>query len=108
MALGLMTDIERKIRRELFGKHKADRASKYEMCLGPDNECEGSIIRAHSVQNSRVLELIQESGHVIMPRLVSSFDRGAGFRFESVGRNEATTFTGLCQKHDRELLKWRI
>lgn len=100
-----MSDAESNFRKVLFGRHKADRAAKYNICLAPDSECEGAIIRAHSVQNSRVLESIVEDGHVIMPKLFSSFERGAGFRFESISRYEATTFTGLCQKHDRELFR---
>jgi len=69
-------------------------------CLFPGMACKAQAIRSHSVQNSRVLDLLVRDGHV--KALGKRIDNKAGpvIRFEDVGRNEATTFTGFCAKHD--------
>jgi hypothetical protein len=46
------------------------------------------------------MALIQRDGHVIMPVARSTLAEGPRFGLRSVGRNGATTFTGLCQLHD--------
>src|ERR1700720_3045384 len=76
----------------------------YAKCLAPSMDCDEEPIRAHSIQNSRVLNLIETEGHVIMPRyrLVNGEPT---MEFAKVGRNNASTFTGLCSKHDAELFK---
>jgi hypothetical protein len=73
-------------------------------CLPPSMDCDEAPIRAHSIQNARVLDLVQTDGHVLMPRYKLS---GGELKLEvaKVGRNDATTFTGLCAKHDAELFK---
>src|SRR4029077_17430376 len=76
----------------------------FDKCLPPSMDCEDEPIRAHSIQNARVLDLVQTDGHVLMPR----YKLGRGelkLEFAKVGRNDATTFTGLCAKHDSELFK---
>ena len=74
-------------------------------CFWPGGRCMEKAIRAHSIQNSRVLASIAERGDVIMLRAKQDFDSGPKVRFESIGKNNATTFTGLCQKHDDILFK---
>ncbi|MGY3342031.1 MULTISPECIES: hypothetical protein [unclassified Bradyrhizobium] len=76
----------------------------YAKCLYADLTCKNKPVDAHSIQNARVLELIQENGHVLMPdfRLVGGEPKLA---FVKIGRNDASTFTGLCSKHDIELFK---
>jgi hypothetical protein len=76
----------------------------YEKCLHGDMKCDGKPIDAHSIQNAKVLELIQTDGHVLMPdfRLVKGEPK---LEFVKIGRNDASTFTGLCSKHDTELFK---
>jgi len=78
---------------------------KYERCLEPAMTCDEKPIRAHSIQNSHVLDRLQANGHVIMPRVKLWRDKAPTVEFEKVGRNEASTFTGLCSKHDTELFK---
>lgn len=74
----------------------------YEKCLWHTMTCPYPAIRAHAIQNSRALEAIAEDGHVVMfaPEL-----RGNDFvlPFKRIGRNLATTFTGLCSEHDTQL-----
>jgi hypothetical protein len=76
----------------------------YTRCLAPSMDCDEEPIRAHSIQNARVLDLVQTDGHVLMPRykLVKGEPK---IEFGKIGRNEASTFTGLCSKHDTELFK---
>ena len=73
--------------------------SKFLKCLEPTMTCPEKPIKAHSIQNSRVLDLLENNGHVIMLRSKfhpDSFD----IQFQKVGRNQASTFTGLCAMHD--------
>ncbi|WKA29333.1 hypothetical protein [Bradyrhizobium roseum] len=76
----------------------------YAKCLYGDLTCEEKPVDAHSIQNAKVIELIQDNGHVLMPdfRLVNGEPKLA---FVKIGRNDASTFTGLCSKHDIELFK---
>ena len=92
-------------RLELFNQMKRQLISDYECCLWPMSRCTNAAIRAHSVQNRRVLDLLSAGGHVVMPRIHASPRQPPSVRFELVGRNEATTFTGLCAKHDQELFR---
>src|SRR5689334_1962604 len=89
-------------RRKLFGTALGNMKVPLNVCLSPDGGCTEDAIRAHSVQNSRMLEALQESGHVIAPRLDLSVT-GARVSFERTGRNQATTFHGLCSAHDTAL-----
>lgn len=76
----------------------------YTRCLAPSMDCEEEAIRAHSIQNSRVLDLVQTNGHVLMPRF-RLINGEPVMKFVPVGRNDASTFTGLCSKHDTELFR---
>ncbi len=67
-------------------------------CLEKNQECTPGVIKSHSIQNRRVLELLVDAGHVHMIQPSSS-----GVRFEKVGRNKATTFTGYCGFHDNSI-----
>ena len=40
-----------------------------EKCLEPTSKCTKRAIRAHSIQNSRAMQLIQEKNKVVMMRL---------------------------------------
>jgi hypothetical protein len=73
-------------------------------CLAPGLACEKTTIRAHSIQNAQVIDLLQTSGHVIALRPHFSA-AGPEIDFESVGRNHASTFTGLCEEHDAGLFE---
>lgn len=62
-------------------------------------DCDEKPLRAHSIQNARVLYLVQTDGHVLMPQY--KLVKGE----PAMGRNDASTFTGRCSKHDTELFK---
>jgi hypothetical protein len=74
-------------------------------CLYPLDDCLNEPIKAHSIQNARAFELLQENNHLIQIR--SRFDKTIGPtpEFCSIGRNEASTFLGLCAVHDAELFR---
>lgn len=80
---------------------KAQGAS-YKRCLGPTMSCGERVIRAHSIQNKRALELLQVNGKVMMMRGRTG-KAGPKVDLELVGRNQASVFTGLCSEHDREI-----
>lgn len=79
------------------------------MCLCPEewkNNCDGSIVWAHTV-SKRMLEKIGVGGHVYglnkhFGALVSNKGK---LRFEKMGINKASVFTGFCGKHDFEIFK---
>lgn len=89
-----------KVRREVFGYGMKQLASSYELCLWPGDKCENRPVRAHSVQNQRVLDLLCETGKVFMPKIEVGYDKPPNIVFRKIGRKNATTFTGLCGKHD--------
>jgi hypothetical protein len=83
---------------EFFAIHNA----RFGRCLEPGMECDKTAIRAHSIQNARTLDLIVADNHVIALRPRAS-QNGIEINFESVGRNNASTFTGFCSQHDSDI-----
>ena len=78
--------------------------TRFTRCLEPSESCQAEPINAHSIQNSRILELLAENGHVL--RFGLKHDRGVpSVSLERVGRNKASTFEGLCSKHDQEIFR---
>ena len=75
---------------------------RFNKCLDPSMTCESKAIRAHSIQNARVIDLLEHDGHVVTPRL-KVIKTEPSIEFDLVGRNEASTFTGLCGEHDAKL-----
>ena len=94
-----------KVRKELLGYGIEQFLKRRGWCFWPKEECTNRAIRAHSVQNSRVLDLLCRDGHVIMPQTDLAADKPPEITFRPVGRNHATTFTGLCGNHDHELFR---
>ncbi len=80
--------------------------TKFEKCLAPKEKCENAAIRAHTVQNSRILELLSsKDNHLIGFKLKCFADKAPIFIYDKVPRDEATTFKGLCSLHDAKLFK---
>ena len=64
--------------------------------------CQAESIRAHSIQNATHLGLLERDGHIVqMTRRIAP--SGPEVAFNEVGWNKASTFTGLCSEHDREI-----
>jgi hypothetical protein len=58
------------------------------------------------VQRSTVLESIARDGHVGQLVIAGNPESGPGdFQYTLVGINEATTFPGICNRHDSELFR---
>lgn len=75
---------------------------RFGKCLEPTMSCEKTAIRAHSIQNSNVIDLLEVNNHVVALRPDIS-DGQATVEFKLVGRNQASTFTGLCSHHDHTI-----
>lgn len=71
--------------------------------LASAQECKGGIVRAHTLQRAGLLELISVEQHVYGLESTGMLDESGVHRFTRVGINEASTFTGFCQRHDTEL-----
>lgn len=77
---------------------------KLTKCNEPSEQCTKPAIKAHSIQNAGVLSLLSRDGHLIVPKRMMREGRPA-VEFQDEGRNQATTFTGLCSVHDTELFR---
>ncbi|MER8809559.1 hypothetical protein [Mesorhizobium australicum] len=77
---------------------------RFNKCLFPTINCPNDAIRAHSVQKATSLSLIEETGHVCEIKMKIDGDQPV-CKFARVGRNEASTFTGLCNEHDTQLFR---
>lgn len=70
-----------------------------------DGLCDNKIIRAHTISKSGSLKRIAENSHVMgvktsLSELISTVGK---MEVKRVGINEASTFTGFCSYHDKEL-----
>lgn len=93
--------IDPRKREQYFKLQKAS----FGRCLYPFSDCELKPINAHSIQNAKIFDLLQEGNHVI--QLKSRFDETASpvLGFHPVSRNDASTFLGLCSSHDNSLFR---
>lgn len=89
-------------RKELRNRIYRLQAAEFSKCFWHEAKCEQPAIRAHSVQNARVLDLLVRDGHLVgfTRRMAPT---GPQIDFGLVGRHRATTFGGLCAQHDEEL-----
>ena len=91
-------------RKRTFGKVMKNIKTPFLRCYAPGDACKESPIRAHSVQNSTVLDSLQENGHVYAPRMQLNYE-SPQLTFSLIGRNLATTFHGLCNYHDTSIFR---
>jgi len=80
------------------------------MCLHPDKDkCNGKIIDAHSIQNSKSLESICENGMVyrfeINSKTIDDWDKYRSIEPKKEGKAKTSIFKGFCSYHDQELFK---
>lgn len=74
-------------------------------CIHPDkSKCSEDIVKAHSIQNNRIINKITRKGEVYMVRPVMT-PQSYRMNFRSFGRKVATTFTGFCGFHDKMLFQ---
>lgn len=77
------------------------RDGQIKQCLHPNKaECTDKIVKAHAIQNNRILSKIAENGWV------ETLNGTSNLIFQSSqeqGRKIATTFTGFCSYHDKKV-----
>lgn len=72
-------------------------------CIHPDHsKCSQKIIKAHSIQNNKILRNISEEGMLYMPLQKR---KGNASKRNLYGRKEATVFTGFCGHHDKTVFQ---
>lgn len=81
------------------------RKNKFSACLHPNKqECSGTIIAAHSIQNNGILSLLADNGNVIVLEPGVGLE-GLKMNYLNKGKSKSTTFSGFCSYHDREIFK---
>jgi hypothetical protein len=81
--------------------YKIRKKSYIRECFHKDNECSSKIIRAHSIQNNKILSKISDVGEVLYP----FSDSEMGISLKRQGKKSASTFTGFCGFHDNHIFK---
>lgn len=78
-------------------------AARINRCLEPTYSCSDTAIRAHSVQNASVMDLLHRDGDVKV--LTHDYHNADLYTLIwcDIGRNLATTFEGFCSEHDAAL-----
>ncbi|MCF7796082.1 SEC-C domain-containing protein [Patescibacteria group bacterium] len=74
--------------------------SRPKFCYFKNENCSEKIIKAHSIQNNKILKNISKNGEVYVYDFTND-----GALIKLKGKKIATTFTGLCGYHDKILFK---
>lgn len=84
---------------------QAHKCFKEKKCMYPDHSnCNGGIIRSHTIQKSKALKIIEEpEGHVYGFVQNNELSSNQVFKVEKISINEASTFYGFCGFHDNKL-----
>ncbi|QKS72595.1 hypothetical protein FLK61_38940 [Paenalkalicoccus suaedae] len=72
-------------------------------CFHEDINCSEKIIKAHSIQNNKILDVISDNGHVLMFSHDINEEAKLTSKMKLKGRKIATTFSGFCGHHDTSL-----
>ncbi len=74
-------------------------------CLHPiaPSDCRGGIVKAHTIQRRGALSEIASDGHVLTMEIDPDLKDGIPIKVQRRGIRKASTFTGFCRKHDKEL-----
>ncbi|WP_148359061.1 hypothetical protein [Peribacillus simplex] len=78
--------------------------SLWKECFVNNSDCSAGIIKAHSIQNNRILKQISRDG-VIITLKHSITPSQIEIKAENVGRGIASTFRGFCGFHDGRIFK---
>lgn len=78
---------------------------KAHLCLAPGMDCNAKPINAHSIQNAKIFEILHSNNHVIGLGLNVEGHKKPEIGFKYIGRNKASTFEGLCSKHDNSIFE---
>jgi len=83
------------------------RNAKVSECIWGNNEnnsCVGDIVKAHSIQRNKILNRISDNG-IVKTLEVIMLDKTPQVIFDSVGIKKFSTFSGFCQKHDKNIFQ---
>lgn len=87
----------------IYSTQNTRNEARIKQCLHPNQEeCKGKIVKAHAIQNNRILNKLAKEG------LLVTLDGTSHYLFQSSdikGRKIATTFTGFCEYHDKTLFQ---
>lgn len=92
-------------RKEMLASFFKTANNEFNRCLEFSMTCKKKAIRSHSIQNSRILDNLVADGHVTMFKPRIDKNSGPQIDYALVGRNNATTFSGLCREHDNSIFK---
>ncbi|WP_123409387.1 SEC-C domain-containing protein [Pseudomonas frederiksbergensis] len=79
---------------------------KTKKCSVPQSlahECSKKIINAHTVSKSSSLKAIAKDGHVLKISIDLKINAAPSIILDEVGINNASTFSGFCSVHDKNL-----
>jgi len=94
---------------ELYNAEKLLRkSSSKQYCCCPESfksECSRKIVRAHTVPKSSSLKKIAKNGHLyhLQPDLDLTIKNQGIMEPTNIGVNRASTFTGFCGHHDKQI-----
>ncbi|BBH20451.1 SecC motif-containing protein [Paenibacillus baekrokdamisoli] len=91
--------LDSRIMKESYNKIR--KQSIWKACFHHDNECSNEIIKAHSIQNNKILNKISRDGNVMQFEL--EIGNPFGSKMKKEGRKKVSTFTGFCGYHDAKL-----
>ncbi|WP_419777733.1 hypothetical protein [Malaciobacter marinus] len=83
------------------------RNAKVSECIwgeNEDNSCQGKIVKAHSLQRSKILNKISDNG-IIKTLEIILLNKVPEVIFDDVGIKKFSTFSGFCQKHDKDIFQ---
>lgn len=100
---GIMGRMDKTLRNELVGLFFDLQGLRLDRCLEPSEECELGTIRGHSIPSGTVLRHLSKDGHVVALQQSGKLDLELSYHL--LGKKKATTFSGLCSKHDSEIFR---
>lgn len=80
-----------------------NQGNKRSFCMHKDGMCHSEIIKAHSIQNNKILSKLAYNGHVYTVDF--NQNKFGGLDLKKCGKKEATIATCFCKFHDVELFK---
>lgn len=80
-------------------------ASELKQCYGFNREeCSEEVIKAHSIQDNRILNRICEDNHVLHIKQIIQ-NRESKAEFQRISHLKASTFFGFCNFHDTKIFE---
>lgn len=80
-----------------------NQGNKKSFCMYENEMCNSEIIKAHSIQNNKILSKLAYGGHVYTVDF--NQNKIGGLDLKKRGKGEATIATCFCKYHDVELFK---